>query len=173
MNSNWRWPDGPAIVVWIGVLGSISSVVALALAVHLSGFTWIAVGLILPILVLVLLLFWRLVFRLWDALAITLTWGEAIHQGVRWGWTCAERDRVLGPYCPDPAHGDRLRVRGTGLEATDGDVVGPGNALYCPQEPNRDYLFTGSALSGISVGLARERVRRALATIGVWRTISA
>lgn len=172
-STTWWAPDGPALITWIGVLGGIAAIWPFVVDFWTHGHAWTATGVALLVVVPVLLLFWRLVLRLKNALALTLTWGEALHGGVRWGWNRGQVGRVLGPYCPDPAHGDRLQIRSTGKDAVDGDVVGPGNPLYCPQEPQRDYFFDDPSLSGVSVGAARERVRLALSTLGVWRRISA
>lgn len=158
------------MVSWLGFVGSLGTLIPLALSLWPNRPRLAAIFVtvtVLPCLFLML----RMVQLLRNAMQLTMTWGELLYGGVRWGWNRSEPHKILGPYCPNPAHGSLLILRRSGTAPLDGDVIGAGNPLYCPEEPSRDYHFDDRSLSGLAVGTIRGQVRDALATLGVWRRL--
>lgn len=165
----WFAPEGKMLVAWIGILGSLCTIFGVSIPLLQVEHPKLAISLFFVTVVPCLFWMWTLVLRFHKAMSLTITWGEALHSGVRWGWRRSDKDAVLGPYCPNLGHGSRLLLRSSGTDPTDGDVVGRTNPLFCPQEPSQDYFFEDATLSGIAVATARERVRIALATLGAWK----
>ncbi len=162
--------QGQQLVNWLGIAGSLGTLIPLTVLLW-ENRPRLAIVVVTVTVMPCLFLLLRMVQLLRNAMRLTMTWGELLYGGVRWGWNRSDPDKILGPYCPNPAHGSLLLVRRSGTAPLDGDVIGAGNPLFCPEEPNRDYSFDDRSLSGVAVGTLREQVREALATLGVWRRL--
>jgi hypothetical protein len=165
-------PTGKQLVGWIAFLSGLCSISGVTIVALFSGkFPKLALALFVLVGVPTIGLLWVAILRLSSAMKLRIVWGEAIYGGVRWGWDRRAKDVVKGPYCPNldlPHTQNLLKLRKSGGIPSDGEVIGPNNPLFCPEE-NCNYTFEDASLSGVPIVTVKERVRIALATLGAWK----